>query len=102
MDQEGFGPGAQGRFFWEKHGAYAFRVEAAERPRRLVWCWARDSETPLDEGVTTQIEWVLTPRDDGGTTLHLCESGFVRSEDREGNSKGWDAELGELVQLLSG
>jgi hypothetical protein len=36
------------------------------------------------------------------TTLHLCESGFVRPEDQEGNSKGWDAELGELVELLSG
>ncbi len=102
VDQEGFGPGAQGRFFWENHGAYAFRVEAAERPKRLVWCWARDAETPLDKGVTTQIEWVLEPRADGGTTLHLCESGFVRPEDQEGNSKGWDAELGELAELLSG
>lgn len=102
VDQEGDGPGAQGSFFWENHGAYAFQIEAAERPRRLVWRWARDPETPLDEGVTTQIEWVLEPRPDGGTTLHLCESGFVRPEDQEGNSKGWDAELGELVELLSG
>lgn len=102
VDQEGSGPGAHGSFFWENHGAYAFRVEAADRPRRLVWRWARDAETPLDAGVTTQIEWVLEPRDDGGTTLHLCESGFVRSEDQEGNSKGWDAELGELVELFAG
>ncbi len=102
VDQEGDGPGAQGSFFWENHGAYAFQIEVAERPRRLVWRWARDPETQLDEGVTTQIEWVLEPRPDGGTTLHLCESGFVRPEDQEGNSKGWDAELGELVELLSG
>jgi uncharacterized protein YndB with AHSA1/START domain len=102
VDQEGSGPGAHGSFFWENHGAYAFRVEAAERPTRLVWRWARDAETPLDAGITTQIEWVLEPRADGGTTLHLCESGFVRPEDQEGNSKGWDAELGELVELLAG
>lgn len=101
VDQEGFGTGAEGSFFWENHGAFAFRVEAAEPLKRLVWRWARDAETPLDEGVTTKIEWVLEPRADGGTTLRLCESGFVRSEDQEGNSKGWDAELGELVELLS-
>ncbi len=71
VDQDGFGPGAQGRFFWENHGAYAFRVEAAERPKRLVWCWARDAETPLDEGVTTQIEWVLEPRAHDASPLRV-------------------------------
>lgn len=102
VDQSEFGPGAEGRFFWESHGAFAFRVEAAEPPKRLVWRWARDAGTPLDEGVTTRVEWVLEPRANGGTTLRLCESGFVRAEDREGNSKGWDAELGELAALLAG
>lgn len=102
VDQDGSGPGAEGSFVWESHGAFAFRVETAEPPKRLVWRWARDAGTPLDEGVTTRIEWVLESNVDGGTTLHLCESGFVRPEDREGNARGWDAELGELVELLSG
>jgi uncharacterized protein YndB with AHSA1/START domain len=101
VDQAEVKAGVDGRFVWEKHGSFAFRIEAVEPPRRLVWRWARDPKTPLDEGVTTRVEWVLEPRSDGGTTLRLCESGFVRPEDQESNDKGWDAELKELVELLS-
>jgi uncharacterized protein YndB with AHSA1/START domain len=101
VDQAEIKPGVEGRFVWEKHGAYAFRLEAVEPPRRLVWQWARDAETSLDEGVTTKVEWILEPRSDGGTTLRLRESGFVRPEDHEANEMGWDAELKELVELLS-
>jgi uncharacterized protein YndB with AHSA1/START domain len=101
VDQPEIKPGVEGRFVWEEYGGYAFRLEAVEPPRRLVWQWARDAETPLDEGVTTKVEWVLEPRSDGGTTLRLWESGFVRPEDHESNEKGWDAELKELMELLS-
>ena len=87
VDQSAFGPGAEGAFIWESHGAFAFRVEAAEMP--------------LVEGVSTTVEWLLEAREDGGTTLRLCESGFVREEDREGNARGWDAELAERVELLA-
>lgn len=100
VEQAKLEPGVTGRFTWERHGSFAFRLEAVEPERRLVWRWARDAGTPLEDGVTTTIEWRLEARADGGTTLRLCESGFVRPEDQEGNSKGWDSELAELVELL--
>lgn len=100
VEQAGVALGADGRFVWEQHGRFAFRLEALEPPNRLVWRWARDPETSLEDGVTTEVEWVLEARPDGGTTLRLRESGFQRREHHESNNKGWDAELGELVELL--
>jgi uncharacterized protein YndB with AHSA1/START domain len=101
VEQPDLKPGVDGHFFWEKHGSYAFRLEAVEPMKRLVWRWARDADKPLSETVATKVEWTLESRPDGGTTLRLCESGFVRAEDHEDNSKGWDAELQELVGLLA-
>lgn len=101
VEQAEVAAGADGRFVWAQHGRFAFRIEAYEPPTRLVWRWARDPETPLDDGVTTEVEWVLEARPDGGTILRLRESGFQRPEHRESNKKGWDAELGELVELLA-
>ena len=102
-DSAEFSPevGSQGWFGWEKHGRYAMRVEEFEPPRRFVWRWARDAGKDLDETPSTLVEWTLTPRANGGTTLHLRESGFVRREDFEGNDRGWTQELGELVEYLS-
>lgn len=90
-----------GKWIWENHGAYAVRFEVMDPPRRLVWRWARDPETALADGVTTLVEWDLEPRDGGGTTLRLRETGFARPEDRQDNDGGWDAELAELVALLA-
>lgn len=92
--------GAAGDLFWRKHGHYAARVEAFEPPSYLAWRWVRDAESDVDSGVTTLVEFRLTPRVAGGTILELRESGFVRPEDRESNDGGWDHELGELVQYL--
>jgi uncharacterized protein YndB with AHSA1/START domain len=94
-------PGAEGGWFWENHGRYAFRVEVMEPPTRLVWRWARDPNTTLEDGVTTIVEWLLESTPDGGTLLKLCESGFVLEKDRQVNDGGWDAELSELVALLN-
>ena len=90
-----------GGWVWEEHGRYAFRVEVMEPPTRLVWRWAREPNTALEDAGTTTVEWVLEPGSDGGTTLRLRESGFARVEDRSENDAGWDAELGELVALLA-
>ncbi len=46
------------------------------------------------------MEWRLTARDDGGTTLLLRESGFLTDLHREQNTEGWTAELAELMELL--
>jgi uncharacterized protein YndB with AHSA1/START domain len=94
-------PGADGAFFWEKHGSYAFRVEAFEPPTFLAWRWVRDANSDLDGSVTTLVEFKLSRRGGGGTILDLRESGFVREEDRKDNDGGWDHELGELSALLA-
>ena len=94
-------PGAEGGWFWENHGRYAFQVETMEPPARLVWRWAREADTPLQDGVTTTVEWLLEPTPDGGTVLRLRESGFVLEKDRDVNDSGWDAELSELGALLT-
>jgi uncharacterized protein YndB with AHSA1/START domain len=93
--------GADGGWVWENHGRYAFRVEVMEPPTRLVWRWAREPDTALEDAATTTVEWLLEPGADGGTTVRLRESGFLRPEDRSENDAGWDAELGELQALLA-
>jgi len=92
--------GAEGWFGWQKHGRAAVRIERYEPPRRLAWRWARETDTSLDESPSTLVEWELMPRDQGGTTLKLRESGFERPEDRQDNVGGWKHELGELLAYL--
>lgn len=94
--------GSTGTFDWSEHGKYAVRVEAMEPPRRLVWQWARDPDVGVGETPLTTVEWTLEAREDGGTTLHLVESGFTHPKYRDQNDAGWDQELGELVEYLEG
>lgn len=94
-------PGFEGSWVWENHGSYAVKFEVVEPHRRLVWSWARDANTPLDETVVTTVEFRLERTPAGGTTLHLRESGFANEQDMRGNDGGWDKELGELVAYLS-
>ena len=88
--------GGGGWWRWEKHGRFAVRVEVVEPPKRLVWSWCREPDTPVGEGTTTKVEWTLAPRAGGGTTLTVRESGFQTEEHRQGNAEGWAHELGEL------
>lgn len=95
-------PGFEGAFVWREHGSFAVRVDAAEPPTRLVWSWVHEVGVPFAQGgVATTVAWTLTPRPDGGTTLHLRESGFPSDRRRDENDGGWDAELAELVALVS-
>ena len=48
---------------------------------------ARDAETVL------RTEWTLVPREDGGTDLHLFESGFTEPTGFGMNSGGWDDDI---------
>ncbi len=92
--------GAEGAFTWQNHGSYAARVEVFEPPHLLAWRWVREPQMDLDTGVTTLVEFKLKARPGGGTILELCESGFVRENDRKDNDGGWDSELGELILFL--
>lgn len=93
--------GAEGWFGWQGFGRAAVRIEAFEPPTRLVWRWAREADSPLDEVRSTVVEWTLIPRSDGGTTLELVESGFARVQDRDDNVNGWKHELADLANHLA-
>lgn len=93
-------PGGSGWFGWESHGRFAVRVERVEPPRELAWRWSKVPDQPLDQGPSTLVEWRLSPRPGGGTVLELRESGFETRQHREENTRGWKAELGELVKHL--
>ena len=99
---EGFEPAADGEgwLVWHEHGRYAIRMEAYEPPYRVVWRWARQSETELAAGPTTTVEWRVEETASGGTILHLREHGFLTKKDRGQNVMGWEHELGELATYL--
>lgn len=94
--------GGGGWWRWEKYGRFAVQFEVVEPPRRLVWSWSRDPDTPVGKGPTTRVEWTLAPRAGGGTTLTVRESGFLTEEHLRQNTQGWEHELGELRAHLSG
>lgn len=95
-------PGGDAAMKWENHGRYAMRIEEVDPPRRLVWSWVHEPDVAFKEASATRVRWTLTPRDDGGTTLHLLETGFRTDLHLGQNDEGWDAELGELAELLRG
>lgn len=92
--------GFEGWFGWEEHGRFAVRVVKADPPGHLAWRWTHQRDSPFDEAASTLVEWTLTPRDDGGTTLELRESGFQTERHFRENTEGWSAELSELTKLL--
>lgn len=94
-------PGGTGTFGWKNHGNFAVRVEIVEPPTRLAWRWAKETDTAIDNGLSTLVEWQLTRREDGGTILDLRESGFTENKHLEDNSGGWTSELGELSEFLA-
>lgn len=94
-------PGTDGAMIWEEHGRYAVRVEEVDPPRRFVWSWVHEPGVPFDDAPATRVEWSLSSRDDGGTTLVLRESGFRTDLHHRQNTDGWDEELGELIELLA-
>ena len=94
-------PGANGAMTWCDHGTYALRVVEVIEPTRFVWRWIHEPDTAFDDAPSTLVEWTLTAREDGGTTLYLRESGFLTDKHKGENEGGWTAELGELVMFLS-
>jgi uncharacterized protein YndB with AHSA1/START domain len=93
-------PGAEGAMIWKDHGSFALRVEEVEPPRRLVWSWVHEPGVPFSDAPATKVEWTLVERDDGGTTLHLRESGFRTDLHLRQNTDGWGEELEQLHELL--
>ena len=95
-------PGSLGWLEWDEHGRYPLRVELVQPPHRLSWSWSHNSGMEYDQEKSTLVEWTLTEREQGGTRLELRESGFTTESKYQENQRGWEAELGELVELLEG
>jgi len=93
-------PGGDAFMTWENHGRYAIRIEEVDAPTRLVWSWVHEPDVAFDDAPATRVEWTLGAAADGGTTLRLHETGFLTDLHRGQNDEGWDAELGELSELL--
>ena len=94
-------PGGDGAFIWREHGRYAVRVREVDPLRRLVWSWVHEPGVPFEDAPHTTVEWILTSRDGGGTTLQLRETGFLTDLHHSQNNGGWDEELAELRQLVT-
>ena len=69
-------------------------------PLERVWSWNHEPGTEVEEGSSTSVEWMLSPREGGGTILELRETGFETEDRRKQNDDGWDEELAELVAIL--
>lgn len=95
-------PGSDGAMVWDQHGSFAVRVEAVDPPNRFVWSWVHEAGVSFDEAPSTRVEWTLSARENGGTTLFLRESGFRTDLHHRQNTEGWTEELAELTALLSG
>lgn len=94
-------PGTDGAMVWDEHGRYAVRVEEVDPRTRFVWSWVHEADVAFDDAPSTRVEWTLTPRDDGGTTLFLRESGFRTDLHFQQNTEGWTEELAELMELVA-
>jgi len=94
-------PGARGSLTWHNHGSPAMEIIEFDPPRRFVWRWEGNDGRALDEYSTT-VEWTLTDRPGGGTTLTVRETGFDSQKHHEQNAGGWKEELAQLVAYLKG
>lgn len=96
--------GGTGHFGWTEHGAdFRVVVELADRPKTLVYRWARESGVDPVPGNSTVVRFDLTELA-GGTRLTLLETGFDELDDpataHGENTQGWQAELAELVEFV--
>jgi uncharacterized protein YndB with AHSA1/START domain len=97
-------PGGTGTFAFDmdegEHVAGVV-VEALDPKTRFAFWWG---DIGNDAEQRTLVDFTLEPVD-GGTRLHLVESGFAKMADgdqmREGNEHGWTIQLGKLPGYLA-
>lgn len=101
-------PGGDIEFRWHEHGNSLGTVVAVEPTRRFAYRWvslgSAGGQAPTDDN-TTLVEFTLEPAGTG-TRVRVVESGFdaldcsaeERAEAVAGNTRGWGAELGDLVE----
>jgi uncharacterized protein YndB with AHSA1/START domain len=97
-------PGGSAQLAWDSGDTADLRIERVEEPRVFGFTW-HIYGLPQDDPRRTYVEFTLEPTG-AGTRLTVVESGFAQlAEDAHakaygGNTDGWAAELGELVEYL--
>jgi uncharacterized protein YndB with AHSA1/START domain len=94
---------------WAKHGTVHAHVERVEPLRVFAYRWARSADAPVSDDNSTLVEFTLSP-EGAQTRLRVVESGFralalsaeEQAKHAEGNTRGWKAELDELVAYAAG
>lgn len=73
-------------------------VLKVDEPNELAYTWVVKSQ-----GHETTVTWTLTESADGGTNLHLEQSGFLSDAKQEivGAEGGWKHMLQQLQELLA-
>ena len=99
-------PGGEMVMRWAEHGVGRARIVDLDPPRRFSYRWAAIREhwgEEPDDGNSTLVEFTLE-REGDGTRLRVVESGFdkldgtdeQRREAFEGNTEGWEVQLGNV------
>ncbi|MFD5246217.1 SRPBCC domain-containing protein [Amycolatopsis sp. NPDC058340] len=97
-------PGGEAEMKWDEGHKANMRVERVEEPEVFGFTW-NIYGLPDDDPRRTYVEFTLAPNGEG-TRLTVVETGFSQLPDDvhqvafEGNTKGWAAELGELIEYL--
>ncbi|MFE5503199.1 MULTISPECIES: SRPBCC domain-containing protein [Amycolatopsis] len=97
-------PGGDAEMKWDEGHKAVMRVERVEEPEVFGFTW-NIYGLPDDDPRRTYVEFTLVPNGEG-TRLTVVETGFSQLPDDvhqvafEGNTKGWAAELGELIEYL--
>jgi uncharacterized protein YndB with AHSA1/START domain len=81
-------------------GTIDCEVLEVDKPHRLSYTWVGGPQTML---VRTKVTWTLTESENGGTRLHLEQSGFESQAKQAiaGAKYGWTGMLGQLQTLLA-
>lgn len=96
--------GGTAQMSWDSGDKAELRIELVEEPTTFGFTW-HIYGLPEDDPRRTYVEFTLEPVDTG-TRLTVVESGFAQLPDDayrkayDGNTEGWAAELGELVDYL--
>ena len=99
-------PGGTMVLRWAEHGVGRARIVDLDPPRRFSYRWAAIREhwgEDPDDGNSTLVEFTLSAEGDR-TRLRVVESGFdeldgtdaQRRQAFEGNSEGWEIQLGNV------
>jgi len=97
-------PGGSAWMRWDSGHTADVRVERVEEPRVFGFTW-HIFGLPEGDPRRTYVEFTLEPTA-AGTRLRVVETGFAQlpEDDHrrafEGNTRGWESELGELVAYL--